>query len=89
MRARHRHHDVTLGSADVDGGEHHPHPLRERGRARVDVRRDAELGEHPVYRDEVVDCRIARGLDALKLGDGRAVDGEQLGQSRRPLAAGA
>jgi hypothetical protein len=87
MRARHRHHDVTLGSADVDGGEHHPHPLRERCRARVDVRRDAELGEHPVYRDEVVDCRIARGLGALKLGDGRAVDGEQLGQSRRPLAA--
>ena len=88
MRARHRHHDVTLGSADVDGGEHHPHPLRKRGRARVDVRRDAELGEHPMNRDEVVDRCIARGLGALKLGDGRAVDGEQLGQSRRPLAAG-
>jgi hypothetical protein len=54
----------------------------------VDVRRDAELGEHPMYPGEVVDRRIARGLGALKLGDGRTVDGEQLGQSRRPLAAG-
>ena len=30
---------------------------------------------------------LLAGLGALKLGDGRAVDGEQLGQSRRPLAA--